>query len=166
MVSASIARIDGWLAVNRPDYYGRLRPGATEGALDAFESRFSLRLPESFRSLYHWRDGQQPACSASLQSNRMFSSLDEIAETKGMLDGMIGTDFEDPRWWRRGWVPFLANGGGDHLCLDVAAEDGGTPGQLIAFWHDEERRPVEYTDVESWLRQLADSMESGTLELA
>ena len=37
------------LAVNRPDYYRRLQPGATEGALDAFESRFSLRLPEPFQ---------------------------------------------------------------------------------------------------------------------
>jgi len=27
----------------------------------------------------------------------MFSSLEEIAETKTMLDRMIGSDFEDPR---------------------------------------------------------------------
>ena len=118
MVPALIERVDRWLAANRPNYYAYLRPGATHTALDAFKDRFSLRLPELFRAFYRWRDGQEPSCTASLQDNRVFSSLDEVAETKEMLDGMIDSDFEDPGWWRRGWVPFLANGGGDFLCLD------------------------------------------------
>ncbi len=162
----SIERVDRWLAMNRPDYYARLRPGATDADLDAFEVRFSLRLPVPFRVFYRWRDGQESDCTAGLQNNRMFSSLGEVAETKEMLDGMIDSDFDDPRWWRRGWVPFLANGGGDHLCLDVAAEDGGAPGQLVAFRHDWESRSVEFPDFEAWLRHLAESMEAGTLELA
>jgi cell wall assembly regulator SMI1 len=166
MVPALIERVDRWLAVNRPDYYASLRPGATDASLDAFEARFSLRLPGPFRAFYRWRDGQKPDCSASFQNHRMFSSLDQVAETKDMLDGMIGSDFEDPRWWQRGWVPFLANGGGDYLCLDVTAVGGGEPGQLIAFWHDWEDRSVKFPSFEAWLRQLADSMEAGTLELA
>jgi cell wall assembly regulator SMI1 len=166
MMSSSIERVDRWLAANRPDYYARLRPGATDAALDAFEARFSLRLPGPFRAFYRWRDGQESDCTASFQNNRVFMSLGEAAESKELLDGMIGADFEDPRWWRRGWVPFLANGGGDHLCLDVTAEDGGEPGQLIAFWHDWESRSVKYPNFEAWLGQLADSMEAGDLELA
>jgi cell wall assembly regulator SMI1 len=166
MVRELIDRVDRWLARNRPEYYARLQPGVTGPVLDAFESRFALKLPEAFRQFYQWRNGQEPGCHASFQDNRMFSSLEEVAETKALLDGMIGSDFEDPRWWRRGWVPFLANGGGDHLCLDVAAEDGGTPGQLVAFWHDWEDRSVEYSSFEAWLRRLADSMEAGTLELS
>lgn len=166
MMPGLIERVDRWLAANRPDYYARLRPGATDAALDAFEARFALRLPVSFRAFYRWRDGQEPDCTSSLQNNRMFSSLGEVAQAKEMLDGMIGSDLDDPRWWRRGWVPFLANGGGDHLCLDVAAEDGGEPGQLVVFWHDWEDRSVKFPDFEAWLRQLADSMEAGTLEFA
>jgi len=95
----------------------------------------------------------------------MFCPLDEVAETKAMLDGMIGFDFEDPRWWREGWIPFLANGGGDYLCLDVAAEDGGTPGQLVAFWHDLDKRWVEYGSIDDWLFKLVESMNDGTLKL-
>src|SRR5881394_3336293 len=102
ITSALIERVDRWLAAQRPDYYTRLQPGVTDAALDAFESRFSLRLPESFRAFYRWRNGQEPTCSTSLQDNRMFSSLEEITETKDLLDGMIGSDFEDARWWRRG----------------------------------------------------------------
>jgi cell wall assembly regulator SMI1 len=166
MASELITRLDRWLAANRPDYYARLQPGATEETLAAFEGRFALELPQTFRDLYQWRNGQEAACFASFQDNRMFSSLEEIVETKDMLDGMIGYDFEDARWWRRGWVPFLSNRGGDHLCLDLVAEDGGQPGQLVAFWHDEADRAVEYASIDRWLEALVRSMENGTLELA
>jgi cell wall assembly regulator SMI1 len=166
MLPALIERVARWLAANRPDYYARLRPGATEARLDTFEAQFSLSLPAPFREFYRWRDGQDPECLASLQENRMFASLDQVADTKEMLDGMIGSDFEDPRWWRRGWIPNLANGGGDHFCLDLTAQDGGTPGQIIAFWHDRENRAVKFSSFEAWFRQPADSMEAGTLKLA
>jgi cell wall assembly regulator SMI1 len=62
-------------------------------------------------------------------------------------------------------VPFLHNGGGSYLCLDLAAEDGGQPGQVIGFWKRDEDRPVEFTSVEAWLTELVESMESGELEL-
>jgi cell wall assembly regulator SMI1 len=98
----------------------------TDAELDAFEAQFTL-MPAAFRQLYRWRNGQDPMSSAPLQGNRSFCTLEEIASTKAMLDGMIGYDFDDPRHWRRGWVPFLHNGGGSYLCLDLAAEDGGLP---------------------------------------
>ena len=103
--------------------------------------------------------------SNPLQLNRTFCTLEDVAGSKEMLDGMIGSDFDLPRYWRRGWVPFLHNGGGSYLCLDVAAEDGGHPGQLIGFWKRDEDRPVEFPSVEAWLDNLVASMEDGSLEL-
>jgi cell wall assembly regulator SMI1 len=166
MVPSLIGRMDRWLAANRPDYHARLQPGLPDAALDAFEARFSLALPEAFRLFYRWRNGQEPACEASFQGNRRFSPLEEIAATKDLLDGMIGSDFDDPRWWRRGWVPFLGNGGGDHLCLDLGPEAGGPPGRVIAFWHDWEDRSVRSPSFETWLLDLVASMEDGRLELS
>lgn len=165
MVPELITRMDRWLAANRTDYYALLQPGVSDADLDAFEAQFSLKLPAAFRHLYRWRNGQDPMSSAPLQGNRSFCTLEEVASTKDMLDGMIGYDFDDPRYWRRGWVPFLHNGGGSYLCLDLAAEDGGQPGQLIGFWKRDEDRPVEFPSVEAWLADLVESMESGALEL-
>ena len=71
-----------------------------------------------------------------------------------------------PHCWRRSWVPFLENGAGDHLCVDLAAEDGGTPGQVLMFYHDCDDRPIRSTSLEAWLADLVTSMESGSLELA
>src|SRR5690349_12215010 len=107
----SLSRIDHWLAKRRPDYYRGLRPGATVADLDAVEQRLGLSLPTAFRELYAWRNGQAVANTASLYGNRMFLALDEIVETKELLDDLIDSDFDDPRYWRRGWVPFLHNGG-------------------------------------------------------
>ncbi len=165
MIEDLIDRMQRCLSANRPEYCAHLKPGITREALAAFEDRFSLTLPADFGALYKWRDGQDANYFASLQGDRMFSSLHDIADTKEMLDGMIGYDFDDPKWWRRGWVPFLSNGGGDHLCIDVFAEDGGDPGQLIAFWHDWEERSIKYQDLAGWLSDLVESMENGTLEL-
>jgi cell wall assembly regulator SMI1 len=165
MVEALIGRLDRWLAANRPDYYAHLVPGVADAQLDAFEARFGLGLPAAFRHLYRWRNGHDQRDSESLVYNLMFSSLEDIARTKELLDGMIGSDFEDPRWWRRGWVPFLENGSGDHLCVDLSAEDGGTPGQVRMFYHDWDHRPIRYTSLEVWLTNLVEAMEGGTLEV-
>jgi cell wall assembly regulator SMI1 len=163
MVPDLIDRMDRWLRANRPDYYARLRPGVDDARLDEFERQFGVTLPEAFRLLYKWRDGQDAMFSQSLVDGFSFEPLDEAARTKALLDGMIGFDFEDPKWWRRGWIPFLHNGGGDFMCLDLAAEDGGTPGHLLTFWHDDPRRAVRADSMTAWLTDLVESMEGGTL---
>ena len=161
----AITRIDRWLAAHRPDYYARLQPGVDDAALDRFESRFSLQLPAAFRELYRWRSGQDSTSSDALVMNRSFMNLQDIAEAKELLDDMIDSDFDDPRYWRRGWVPFLHNGGGSYLCVDLRAEDGGSPGQLIGFWKADKDRPIEHPSFEAWLNSLADTMERGELKL-
>jgi cell wall assembly regulator SMI1 len=126
--------------------------------LTAFEAQFQLELPEDFKLLYRWRNGQSPENFASLQDNRMWSSLEDITQTKDMLDGMIGTDFDDPERWQKSWLPFLSNGSGDHLCLNTRS------GELIAFWHDWDDRSVEHNSLEDWLEALVQSAERGELE--
>src|SRR5215475_5567014 len=127
-----IRRANAWLKFNRPDYYAMLRPGVDDRVLEACESRFDLVLPIDFRLLYHWRDGQDTGIhAAALVRNHMFIPLSDSASSKDLLDGMIGADFDDPAWWRRGWVPFTESFGGDRYCVDLEAEGGGTPGQVI-----------------------------------
>lgn len=152
--AALLDELDTRLLVTRPGYHLLLQPGATEAALDAFEARFSLTLPPMFRRLYRWRNGQDAHSSTPLIDNRTFSPLELVAETKDEFDSMIGSDFPDPSWWRRGWVPFLHNGGGSHLCVDVLAENGGTPGRLVAFWKADNDRPVEFETLEAFVRRV------------
>ncbi|HWG44665.1 MAG TPA: SMI1/KNR4 family protein [Gemmataceae bacterium] len=153
-----IDQLDGYLARCRPDYYRQLQPGVSEQALDTFQSQVGVKLPPLFLHLYKWRNGQDADCSANLTDNWMFTPIEEVISIKETLDGMIGTDFEEPNWWSRGWVPFLSNGGGDHLCLDLTAEFGGVPGQLVSFWHDWDNRSVKFPSMEAWLQAVVDSI--------
>ena len=77
---------------------------------------------------------------------------------------MIGGTFQDPGWRRREWVPFLDNGGGDYVCLDLApaAEDLGPV--VRRYWHDMPGRPVLHLSFETWIGVLAESMERGDYE--
>lgn len=160
-----LEEIDLWIRSNRPGYYAELQPGVSDEQLNRFEQQFSVKLPAAFRELYRWKNGQPNSCSDSFVENRMFTPLEDMAETKKELDAMIGTDFEDPTTWRRGWIPFLSNGGGDHLCLDMGAEDGGAIGQLIAYWHADEDRPIEFPSTEAWLQEISGQMKDGTFEV-
>jgi len=40
------------------------------------------------------------------------------------------------------------------LCLDLMAETGGQPGQLLTFRHDWEKRSIDFPSLETWLAQI------------
>ncbi len=149
-----LKRLDDFLSSSRTDYYKQLKPGASPEALAGFEQQFRIVLPPEFKSLYQWRNGQPDSVSEALYDNWMFRSLEDVANTKSMCDGMIGYDFDDPRWWRRSWVPFMMNYGGDSLCLDLQGEDFGNPGQLIVFWHDWGSREPAYLSMQDWVERI------------
>lgn len=150
----AIQRLHAWLTAQRPAYLALLQPGVSDAQLDALEARWGLPLPPAFRAFYRWRNGQPNSSSTPLTGNWTWMSLQDLAETKQMLDDMIGYDFDDPAYWRDGWIPFLDNGGGSYLCLDLKAVDGGQPGQVIAFWKADADRPVKAPDFASWLQGL------------
>jgi len=154
-----VTRLDAELRTRRPSYYALLRAGASDSQLDDLEKILPCKLPESFRDLYRWRNGQEDPYEI-LYVNRSMLPVEEIIDFKQILDGMIGSDFEDPRHWRRGWVPFLENGGGSHLCLDLLAEDGGDRNQLIAFWKADADRPIEYPNLDAWIRDVIKTLVS------
>jgi cell wall assembly regulator SMI1 len=151
-----VARLDAWLSRHRPVYYAGLLPGLTAQECDLFESRLGITLPESFRSLYQWRNGH--GAFECFRGNQYWMSSEEIVSTKELTDGMIGSDFE-PGWWERPWVPFLHNGAGSHLCVDTAGTDGGRPGQLVEFWNPDPDRPVVSRSIEHWLHEFVISLE-------
>jgi cell wall assembly regulator SMI1 len=153
-VKSLIEELDKHLATNRPELYTTLRPSADEAGLDALQAILPVRLPPLFHALYQWRDGQVQDTRERFWDVWFLLPLEEVCRCKEMLDAMIGHDFERPDWWCRGWVPFLGNRNGDHVCLDLTAETGGAPGQLLNFWHDWEDRGLTSFDLEWWVQGL------------
>ena len=157
-----IARLDAWLKEHRTAYYAALQPGLSGHRLREFERDIGFDVPDAFKELYAWRNGQDPKCSAALQHNRMFMSLEDVLDRHGMMNELLeGGEFEDEMWWSPKWVPFLDNGGGDHQCIDMGGAFGGIGGQVINFWHDWKSRSIEYPSLEKWLEVFVASLEAG-----
>lgn len=66
-----ITRLDGWLATNKPEYYERLRPAATEAQLSSLDPR----VPATLRAMYRWRNGDDS--THSLFHSSFILDLDE-----------------------------------------------------------------------------------------
>jgi cell wall assembly regulator SMI1 len=161
----SLVRLDNWLRTNRPRYYQQLLPGRTAEELQAFEDSLGFGLSQSLKELYQWRNGQPPDCSEAFQYNRMFQRLEDAAESRAILNGLLESGgFDRENWWNRKWVPFLQHYGGDLLCVDMDGSFGGKPGQVLYFYHDSEDRIIEFPSLEKWLGSFVLTLEAGMWE--
>jgi cell wall assembly regulator SMI1 len=156
-----IDRLDRWLAEHRPEYYACLRPGLTDLQLDTLERLVGYKFPSAFRAFYRWRDGQDPEGEPFI-FNRTFMSFEDVRCTWELMTEMQeGGEWDEPQWWCRGWLPFLENGAGSHLCLDLHGSFTGKKGQIVEFWNRAWDRPVVAESFQSWLEWFVASLEAG-----
>ncbi|RIR12430.1 SMI1/KNR4 family protein [Mycobacteroides abscessus] len=156
-----IERLDRALREQRPRSYADLRPGASQKEIAALRACAGMPLPELLIELLQWRNGQQ---RCTLHYNQSLMSADHIIQTTEMMRVLGDGEFDHKDWWCHNWIPFLHNGGSDHLCVDLDgafADEGGIPGQIIDFCHDAEFRDILYPSFSAWLEMLIVSTERG-----
>lgn len=131
-----IEKLDLWLKENRKDFYALLNSPASETEIQQLESLVDVKLPEEFKMLLKWRNGQSSDAMDTFHplTNEMFMGIDDIkymfTELKELLHyGDIEEDI-----WRPTWLPFMSNGGGDHTCIDVSPENYG---KIVSHNHEE-----------------------------
>jgi cell wall assembly regulator SMI1 len=159
-MNRDIERIERWLQVERPAYFRRLRKGASSDDLKSLEALTGAVLPDSFKEFYLWRNGQWPSNRNALCNNALFMRLPEIEAKWDIMDQLSAvSDFHERRWWRPGWIPFLDDGGGNNLCIDLEGTFSGGRGQVISFRHNLESREVLFPTFSSFLATLASVLE-------
>lgn len=119
--------------------------GASIDELKRAESAIGVKFTQGLSSLYMWKNGQANSYANDILFNFKFMSLHEVVTTKKIMDEMIGSDFEDPNWWKKEWIPFLDNGAGDNYVVDTVT------GKIIWFWHDDGKRNIIADSLEAWL---------------
>src|SRR5947208_11046 len=80
-----VRRLDAWLARHRPDFYAHLLPGLTDQEWASFVARLGVEVPDSFRELYQWRNGQHDDVP-TFHGNRTWMSSEEVVGTKELKD--------------------------------------------------------------------------------
>jgi cell wall assembly regulator SMI1 len=134
-IDSLIQRLDTWLKENRSDYYAALNPGATDEDFVNLEAALNNKLPEDFKSLYRWRNGERidQESDISLLPYREFISIDEIVKEIQNKFGLIEIGF-----WSAGYIPFIHDSSGDYFCIDTQGNLEGIPGQVIYWCHDDQ----------------------------
>lgn len=158
-----IAALDEWVKFHRPAYHAQLEPGAAAADIVRLESHLGAAVGSGLSSLLRWRNGQSLDCFTSFTFNFQLMSVDQMIEAHHTLTELLelGEFKHTTEWWSRWWVPFLDNGGGDYMCLDLAAEHGGRSGQVLRFLHDDPRRKVEFGSFGNWLLTTAEGFRIG-----
>lgn len=178
-IAPVLARLDAWYAAHlRPDKY-RFNAPATDAALDAFERLVGIAMPNSFRQLYRWHDGEEddrwghiyglpilPLAQAGYQWtawNRAMNSFDGnryMIPGAGWPRGAVDPAYINPRW-----IPLTHDGSGNHIGLDFDAWPGGRQGQVILYGRDEDVKLVLAPSLGKFLEWIAGLLEGGNFRL-
>ena len=177
-VAEDLARIARSVAARMPESGPLFASPATAAAVAQTEAALGFSLPDDVRALYELADGQ--ADGPSLLNAFSLMSLAEMVEAAAFLNDFFPDGYNEenpdhapiepdagikPTWWSPYWVPLMTNDGGDYYCADLDPADGGTVGQIIAYFHDEIFRLHIASSVASLLHMVAEGLEDGSLSI-
>ncbi len=154
-------RLEAWLKANNPALLADLNPPAIDAEIRELEQKLGVTLPADFVACLKVHNGQRGR-AGSLFSKGRYLSVDQILSEWTVWRDLLEQGEFDERssapdrgvgegWWRIGWIPFVSNGRGDHLCLDLDPALGGYVGQVIEVSHDFESRCVVSNGFSEWL---------------
>lgn len=174
-----LARIEAWHTTKVPLIHASLRPGVTDAELNALETKTGLKLPDAYRELYRWHDGQNWAVGSLfglgfLPLTEVISEWqvwqDIIQESPDMNDEIpsqsIPSGCVQDAYVTPGWLPFLTDGGGNSVGVDLNPGPAGVNGQVINFGRDEEKKYVLADSLDSFLREYLRRLEAGRVQVA
>lgn len=163
-------RFEEWLAINWQEGLSVLNPPATEIEIASLEETIGVSLPKGFKDCLRVHNGQSGFLG--LFDGTEFLSTQEIMSQWNVWNDLLTSgDFEgiesEPQrgirkdWWNTRWIPFTHNGGGDHLCIDLAPDLAGRAGQVITMWHDMGERELKAPSFEEWFEEYVEAVIAG-----
>jgi len=161
-ISARWAEYTSWLAVNAPEAFGNLAPGATAHELKALADAIGPPPPDDLIALLRLNNGQRDPCGCCVLPGLEFLSAARITEEWQQwhefregetADGLESLDDYaralDPgvldKYTHAGWVPAFKDGDrADYIGFDMTPVEGGTVGQVINFGRDEDKHFIAF----------------------
>ena len=153
----------------------QLNPGADPEAVDQLEQDLGVELPAELREslLRHdgsgdgsWPGGMLLGVDGIRSEATVWRELlaaDTFGEDGGEHDADGGGGRTQRGWWREGWVPVHADGGGNGYVVDTEPGVRGRVGQVLFMDHEVGPQPPEHDSLAAWFTDLADQIEAGGL---
>lgn len=177
-MEAQWERLKARFQARAPHLLEYLQRGVTDQELDDFERDIGVTLPEDFRAFYKVHNGQPALSEHGLLYGLHLLPLDEIryqqaawAEVEDMNEEMAHLMESEPEGAIRPlytnplWVPFTHYQDGNHLGLDFDPGPTGTPGQVIVFGRDEDRKKLVAPSFAAFLEGVIRELEGGNYVL-
>jgi cell wall assembly regulator SMI1 len=172
-VNAAFARIVKWLTAHKKAkaILPSFNKPATDAAIKQFAAKTKLALPEGLVAIYRLLDGQDEdraneanqANGDSIESG-LFPSIesDDLAFLFVPLKELQRQVLSSSRMpgFRKGWLPFGDNYGGDNVVLDLASDEPKKRGRVLQFNHEYGGAYPLSASFEAYLTDIADGLES------
>lgn len=181
-----LGTLESWLAEHVPMTYAVLNPGVEEADLDAFEAESGLTLPEEFKMLYRWHDGQVESMDTTEPGvfNLLFMPLAQVRHVWGSLRdtltdhpkvnaevSALDDQVSHPAGYIRevfidaGRVPFCCTDDWNAVGIDLNPGPLGTPGQVITFGQDEHEKYVLAGSLGEFIDEYVRRLEQGRVRV-
>jgi cell wall assembly regulator SMI1 len=178
LAAGPLADLDVWMAGHLPEVAADLNPGATDAQLDRLSAKIGAPLPDDFRALYKWHNGQKgDKVYVGPWYGLTFLSLDRVLEQwktwvkvidhsldpQSMNESSISVKpgVVKRRYANKLWIPFADDGGGNHLGVDLDPGANGIRGQVINFGRDEDRKRAIAPNVTAFVQWLVGQLQAG-----
>lgn len=154
-LSAPLAAIgDALLRLGRRVLLQSLQPGLPGARAHEAFGQVGLNPPPELVTLYGWRNGTSTE-RVSLDDIHLFPGFYLLSVDDAVANYQA---FVTDSRWRTGWLPVLANGGGDFYVVDLSSS-ASSP--VRHFRIDELEHPIEFSSLSSLLETLAEAFERG-----
>ena len=162
-VRESWQRIEGWIAADPARLPGGLNGPAPEHAIAALHASLGTTLPDDLLESLRLHDGQ--ADPTPFAEGDAMLSAHEIGAQWSIWNKLVsGGDFDDmtsdpAAGIRDDWYNLAdsvhARRQRQSFSVDLDPAEGGTVGQVIRVWHDDEQRERIASSFAEWLARVA-----------
>jgi cell wall assembly regulator SMI1 len=174
---------ESWLTKNIPEVVSDLNPGTTDDELQTFAATLNISLPEEFKELYRWHNGQKMEINTGPWYGLSFLPLKKVlSECGSWADVLLNSSPESLvslsrymssvppncirlQYANNKWIPFAYDWGGNYLGIDLDPDENGTIGQVINFGRDEERKIVVAPNLHAFVTWMLNELTSGNFNI-
>ncbi len=172
MIQQTLQKIEILLKNTFPELAASLNPPASEEQIQALEDALQTPLPEDFKNLYRWHNGESNtmglffgltflSIEEALEERKVWAEI--AAEGDSTLDSgivSIPSHFIKENYANRLYLPISKDYGGNNISVDLDPDEKGVYGQVINSGRDEEMRYVLALSVSKFMAFVLFHLES------
>ncbi len=164
-------RLENWMMKNAPHLRTELNTSLSEDMIYKLEKKIGGTLPKEYIGFLKVHNGQNQDSEGLINTEELLSAERIIEEWSVWKDLLDKGDFKEIEsqpdkgikadWWNSKWIPITHDGGGNHYCIDLDPDKGGTKGQIIRMWHDSSERELIANSFKEWISNYVNELEKG-----